>query len=217
MRNRTLALLLVAVIPLTGCLQKDTSTTIYVRDDGTVEWSVLDRDVRSDEEDAGKRAEEERTYIDAILGWTDDLTKGFAALGGTNIRSVVFRDRAPFSTRRSADFEHLNQIWERAFKSCQIPHGLELKTDGVVTTWTMVVQVDPAPESPDTCDSKAISAVLSDSDHLRIMLESGKFVSATGFTIVSADTVELEDIVEDTVRANNGVVTFSLTWERKAA
>jgi hypothetical protein len=218
MRNKTLALLLlVAVIPLAGCLQKESSTTIYLRNDGTIEWAVLDQNVRSDEQDTGKRADEERAYIDPILNGTDRLTEGFRALGGTNVRSVVLRDRAPFATLRSADFEHLNQVWERALKSCQIPHRLELKTDGLVTTWTMAVQVEPEPESPNGCDADAVSAVLSDStDHLRIMLESGKFLSATGFKILSTDSVELEEITGETVKNNNGVLTFSLTWERKA-
>jgi len=215
MRHRTLALLLlVGVIPLVACLQKDTTTTIYIRNDGSIEWAVLDQDVRSDEEDTGKRADEERTYIDAIWGGTDSLTKGFGALGGTNIRSVVLRDRAPFATLRSADFEHLNQVWERALKSCQVPHRLQLKTDGVVTTWTMAIQVDPEPKSPDDCDSEAIGALLSDSDHLRVMLESGKFLSATGFKITSSDTAELEEMDSDTIKKGNGVLTFSLTWER---
>ena len=217
MRNKTLALLLlVAVCPLVGCIEKDSSTTIYIRNDGTIEWAVLDQNVRSNEDDAGKRADEERTYIDAILGGIDSLTKGFRALGGTNVRSVVIRDRAPFATLRSADFEHLNQVWERALKSCQVPHRLELKTDGLVTTWTMVVRVDMESKSPSDCDTDAVDAVLSDSDHLRIMLESGKFLSATGFKILSADSVELEEPTDETIKNSNGVLTFSLTWERKA-
>jgi hypothetical protein len=217
MRHRTFALLLlVAVCPLVGCIEKDSSTTIYIRNDGTIEWAVLDQNVRSNEDDAGKRADEERTYIDAILGGIDSLTKGFRALGGTNVRSVVIRDRAPFATLRSADFEHLNQVWERALKSCQVPHRLELKTDGLVTTWTMVVRVDMESKSPSDCDTDAVDAVLSDSDHLRIMLESGKFLSATGFKILSADSVELEEPTDETIKNSNGVLTFSLTWERKA-
>jgi len=188
MRHRFLALLLlVAVVPLAACLQKETVTTIYIRNDGSIEWAVMDQDVHSDEEDAGKRAEEERTYIDSIQGGIDGLTKGFRALGGTNVRSLVVRDRAPFATLRSADFEHLNQVWERALKSCQLPHRLELTTDGVVTTWTMAIQVD---------------------------LESGKFLWATGFTMVGSDTAELEEVDSDTIEKNGGLLTFSLMWER---
>jgi hypothetical protein len=216
MKHRTLALLLVAVVPLAACLQKDTTTTIYVRNDGTIEWAVLDHDVRSDEEDTGKRADEERAYIDAIWGGTDSLTQGFRALGGTNIRSTVLRERAPFATLRSAEFQHLNQVWERALKSCQVPHRLELKADGLVTTWTMAIQIDPEPRSPDDCDGKAIEAVLSDSDHLRIVLESGKFLSATGFKITGPNTAELEETDSDSIKQGSGVLTFSLTWERGA-
>jgi len=216
MRHKIFALLLLAaIVPLGACIEKDTSTTIYIRNDGTIEWAVLDQNVRSNEEDSGKRFDEERTYIDDILGGIDRLTKGFRTLGGTNIKSVVLRDRAPFATLRSADFEHLNQVWERGFESCQVPHRLSLKTDGVVTTWTLAIQVDPEPESSDSCNSEAIEALLSDSsEHLRIMLESGTFVSATGFTITNSDTAEVQDIDSDTIKKNEGWVVFSLTWKK---
>ena len=101
-------------------------------------------------------------------------------------------------------------------KSCQIPHRLELTTDGAVTTWTMAVRFDPDDTSRDACDSDAINAVLSDSDHLRIVIESGTFVSATGFKTLGPDTVELEDVDSDTIKKNDGVLTFSLTWKREA-
>ena len=218
MRYKTLALvLLVGAAPLVGCLQKDTSTTIFIRNDGSIEWSVLDRNVRSDETDPGKRADEEQNYLYAVQGGTDDLTAGFRVLGGTNIRAEVLRDRVPFSTLRSADFTNMNQVWERAFLKCQVPHRIELKTDGVTTTWTMAIQVDPEPDEAVGCDTKAIEALLSDSsEHLRIMLESGKFVSATGFTLAGSDTAEVRDIDSDTITKNGGVVTLSLTWERMA-
>jgi len=216
MRHKTLALLLLAaIIPLGACIEKDTSTTIYIRNDGTIEWAVLDQNVRSTEEDSGKRLDEERTYMNDILGGIDRLTKGFRTLGGTSIKSVVLRDQAPFATLRSADFEHLSQVWERALKSCQVPHRLSLKSDGVVTTWRMAIQVDPEPESSDNCDSEAIEALLSDSsDHLRIMLESGTFVSAAGFTITKSDTAELQDIDSDTIRTDDGWVVLSLVWRK---
>lgn len=216
MKHKTLALmLLVAVVPLTACLEKDTNTTIFIRNDGTIEWAVMDQNVRSNEEDTGKRLDEERTYVTDILGGTDRLTRSFRALGGTNIKSVVMRDQAPFATRRSADFEHLNQVWERTFKACQIPHRLTLKTDGVVTVWTMSIQVEPEPEKTDACETDALDALVSEStEHLRIMLESGTFESATGFTLVGKDTAELANIDSDTIKKGNGVVVLSLTWKR---
>jgi len=216
MRHKTLALLLfVAVVPLTACLEKDTNTTIYLRNDGTIEWAVMDQNVRSNEEDSGKRLDEERTYINDILGGTDRLTRSFRALGGTNIKSVVMRDRAPFGTLRSADFEHLNQVWERTFKACQIPHRLTLKTDGLVTTWTMAIQVEPEPEKTDECESDALEALVSEStEHLRLVLESGTFESATGFTLVGKNTAELADINSDTIKKTSGVVVLSLTWKK---
>jgi hypothetical protein len=51
---------------------------------------------------------------------------------------------------------------------------------------------------------------------MRFVLESGKFLSATGFKILGSDTAELEEVDSDTLKKNDGVLTFSLTWERGA-
>jgi hypothetical protein len=215
MRRALLGLLLVAILPMTGCLQKDSTTTIYLHDDGTIEWGVLDQNVRSDESDAGKHLDEERGYIQAIWNGTDELTRGFRALGGRNVRTTVLRDRAPFSTRRSAGFDNMNQVWERAFEGCPIPHRLSLTTEGAVTTWTFSIQVDPWPDEPADCDKDGIEALLSNgADHLRIILESGTFVAASGFTITAPDAVEIIETDSDAVTKGNGVLTFSLTWKK---
>ena len=38
-----------------GCLQKETSHTLYLAPDGSVEWVTSEANVRSDEAEAGKR------------------------------------------------------------------------------------------------------------------------------------------------------------------
>jgi len=60
------------------------------------------------------------------------------------------------------------------------------------------------------CGCDAIEAALP-SGHLRVMLESGTFLSATGFTIVGSDTAEAEDGDSGTSKKNDGVIVFWLT------
>ena len=55
MKRTLTAFALAAALAATGCLQKATTSTIYLRTDGSLDWVVLERDVRSDESDAVKR------------------------------------------------------------------------------------------------------------------------------------------------------------------
>ena len=45
-----------------GCLQKEVGQTIYLSPSGAV-WTVIERDVRSDEKDPASRIREEQDYL----------------------------------------------------------------------------------------------------------------------------------------------------------
>ena len=50
-----------------GCLIKDTTQTVYLEPDGTVTWSVLEKDVRSD----APRAEDRADLLDGSCAHCD--------------------------------------------------------------------------------------------------------------------------------------------------
>ena len=214
--KRTLpALLFATALTVTGCLQKDTTSTMYLRADGSFDWVVLDASVRSDEKDPARRSEEERGYITAVHNGEDDVTRGFRSLGGTNLGTTVLRDRVPYSVLRSATFDRIDRIFERELKACNIPYRSEFKTDGAVTTWTLTVKILPEPDAPPNCEGDGVDALFTDAgDHLRIVLESGSFLAVTGFTRIGDDAVELPDVSSETIEKNNGVLVFSLSWKQ---
>ena len=65
----------------TGCLQKDTSHTLYIAPDGSVCWVTSEAGVRSNESEMRKRLPEEQSYIGAALLGMHGVARGLAALG----------------------------------------------------------------------------------------------------------------------------------------
>ena len=62
--------LVVASSLTTGCLQRETSHTLYLAPDGSVEWVTSETNVRSDEAEVGKRLIEEQTIRRGVAGHT---------------------------------------------------------------------------------------------------------------------------------------------------
>ena len=217
MKRLIMSLGLAAALVTTGCLQKDTTSTIYIGADGRIEWIVLDRQVRSDEKDAAKRWAEEQAYIDAVWSGRDNVTKSFKALGGTNVRTQVLRDKVPYDVVRSANFDNLGKLFARELARCGVPHRSEYKTTGTVTTWTLAIQVEPEPPAVEGCDEDGPLDGLSDAiNHLEVVLESGAFTNAVGFKKVASDKMVLDDVSSDTIKKNGGWVIVSLTWDGEA-
>jgi len=217
MRHQLIGLGVAAALVTAGCLQKDTTSTIYVGSDGRIEWVVFDRQVRSDESDPAKRGAEQQAFIDAVWSGQDNVTKGFKALGGTNVRTQVLRDTVPYEVVRSANFDNLGKLFARELSRCGVPHRSEYKTTGTVTTWTLAVQVEPEPPAVEGCDEDGPLDWLSDAiNHLEVVLESGAFVDAVGFTKVAADKMVYEDVSSETIKTNGGWVIVSLTWDTAA-
>src|SRR4029453_14546850 len=64
----------------TGCLQKETSHTLYLPPDGAGEWIAWESARRSDEAEVGKRLIEEQAYIGPALLGAHGVARGLAAL-----------------------------------------------------------------------------------------------------------------------------------------
>ena len=100
--TRTLTIVaLAAALAATGCLQKETTSTIYLRTDGSFDWVVLERHVRSDESDAAKREAEEFGYVDGVARDRHPVAEAFRALGGQDVRTRLLRDTTPVRRRWS--------------------------------------------------------------------------------------------------------------------
>jgi len=215
--TRTLKIVaLTAALATAGCLQKVTTSTIYLRADGSFDWVVLERDVRSDEADATARDAEERGYLDAVGRDQHGVAEAFRALGGHGVRTRLIRETRPYAVAVDASFDSLSAVFDSQLAGCGVAYDISQTVEGDVTTWRLWADVgedgDKLDTSSDTCG--AALGGLSSALDLTIVLQSGTFTKAEGFTRTAADTATLDDESgEKTLKANNGHLVLSLSWK----
>ena len=100
-----------------GCLQKEVTPAVYISPSG-VTWSVIERDVRSDNEDTGARILEEQDYVLAASAGKHGVAEAFRALGAQSVTTTWLRRVRPYSVMTEGRFADLRQIAEG---SCGTP------------------------------------------------------------------------------------------------
>jgi len=215
MKRITLALVMAASIAPTACLQKDTTSTIYLRQDGSLDWVVIEQNVRSDETDAAKRIAEETAYLDAVASGEQGVAETFLALGADDVRIRWLRSERPYAVMVDARFDSLAGVFDRWLTRCRVPHETGMTQDGGVTTWRLWIDVGPDGEGiegdhGDGCDDGLDG--LMDALDMRIMLESGTFTSATGFKLEGTDTAVIDQEGVEHAYKTTGRIELSLSW-----
>jgi hypothetical protein len=116
-----------------------------------------------------------------------------------------------------AHFDSLAGVFDRLLSPCGIPYQSVITESDGVTTWSLVADVGVDGERldarlPDACGRGA--GELSDAfETLRIVLESGNFTAATGFTLQGTVAAVMDEkAVEESVKST-GVVELSLSWK----
>jgi hypothetical protein len=201
---RTLAAL--AVVGLAslgaGCIEKDTRSVIYLDPGGSLTWTVLETDVRSNSEQPAERVQEEADYRRTMLSNPTPLVLFFESLGGRQVSRTVLKDTAPFEVHTSAAFDRLDVLFERVCAATSYVCVAGMTIDGRRTTLTveMVSEFEvPGPEQDALADALGT---------LKFVLVEGRFVEASGFVLAGRTATLGEKAVEgDPVR-------ITLTWEK---
>jgi len=216
MRRTALSLTMAAALISAACLQKDTTSTIYLHQDGSFDWVILEQNVRSDGQDEASRLSEEAGYVDGISRGDNGVVDSLLALGGQDVRVRWLRSRRPYAAMVDARFDSLAGMFDRVLASCGIPYDSRLtESDGVVT-WTLWtdVGIDGARlthEALEAC-GEGLDGLDEALDTLRIVLESGAFTGATGFTLAGSIVAVFDEAaVEERVKTT-GVIELSLSW-----
>jgi hypothetical protein len=213
MRKR-LGLIVLAAASATGCLQKDTTHTLYLSPDGRLSWLAAERDVRSDDADPVRRFAEEQGYIVAAAGGVHGIGRGLAALDPTRLRTRVIRSERPFFVVTEAEFSSLEFAVQRMLVQLRAPGDVNVTGDGSVTTLRARIDAFAAEESGDTPETDVVELV-ENLDRYRIALTAGRYTSATGFTLTEGNTVAVPVKTPwETIVSNGGVLELSLTWTR---
>ncbi len=205
------ALTLALALTSAACLTKETRSTVYVEDDGSVTWTILETDVRSDSTSPVEARQEEDGYLAEHEGGRSRLAAALTAVGGRDTRVFLLHSRAPFEAHASARFDSLESVVTGYCAARRWVCSSNMERDGGKTTWTWtVVMEDGADDAED--DDESLDALDEAVSNLRICLGSSRFLAATGFKL-DGDRVATIDPDEDVDGQER--YTFSLTWERQ--
>jgi hypothetical protein len=216
MKRIAFLLVLAATVATAACLQKDTTSTMYLRQDGSFDWVILEQNVRSDERTEASRLSEEARYADGISRGDTGLVDGLLALGAEDVHVQWLRSRRPYAVMVDARFDSLAKVSDRVLAPCGVPYESRItESDGVVT-WTFRADVGLGGEGIESNAGEDCGNQLDGLDdafeHLRIILESGTFTAAKGFALDAADVATIDEAgMEENVKTT-GIVELSLSW-----
>jgi hypothetical protein len=201
---------LAAALSALGCIEKETTHSIYLSPDGAVAWTTLERDVRSTAEDAGARGTEEATYLAAALAGTNDVAEGLAALEPLRVQTRVLRRERPFSVLTEARFTSVQALGLRILGELRIPGDVYVTQSGEITT--LHIHLDCRGMDTDEDRDTAVTSLVDELSTYRIVLTEGHFVEATGFALEGKDTIARP--VATSQDLPEAVVDLSLAWRR---
>jgi hypothetical protein len=200
------AAVMAAMVAASGCLAKDETNTWYLDAAGSVTWSVIEKDVRSDADTAADRAREESTYIDAVRAGTHPKAQAFEALDAREVRAQIVRAVVPFTVVTHARFDSLAALGQGLLQRMGLAGTSVMTREGPIATWTLSAR------NPHRGDAEPASDNDVSFDKLSVVLVTGRFVSAEGFTL--GDGGRIATLVEpdgDPFK-DGGTLVLRLTW-----
>ncbi|HSL22367.1 MAG TPA: hypothetical protein VK886_12595 [Vicinamibacterales bacterium] len=218
MRRLTGIIVMAAAVSAAGCLQKETTHTIYLTPDGKASWMAVEKDVRSDEQAPARRLSEEQQYILAAQAGEHGVARGLAALSPTRLRTRIIRDERPFVVVTEAEFSSIEFAAQRIVTGLGLPADVLVIYDGPVTTLRVRIDVAQAveneKETPEGDQENPIGELAEDLDRYRFVLTAGRFVHATGFRLADNNTAAVPiEPPRDAIAANGGILELSLSWQ----
>jgi hypothetical protein len=213
-RTARLTLLLVIGLASAGCLQKDTTHTLYLSPDGSVRWIVDESGVHSDESDAGQRLAEEQAYIGPALTGAHRVALGLQAIAPDSlVRTTIIRDERPFHVVTDARFFRVDRMFERLFKESGVKAAVALAEDD--GRHHLRMRFDFSREVEDR--NSPAAALLEDFENYRFVLTEGRFVAGGGFDVPNRTRAVLSrEWIEAISRAvsDKREIELVLTWTR---
>lgn len=201
--------LLAATLSLAGCLDKETTHTLYLSPDGAVAWTTLEHSVRSDGKDAKAGNAEEAEYLASALAGTNDVANGLAALEPIRVQTRVLRRERPFTVMTEARFASAEELANR------IIAAFRLQGDACVTREadevTLHIHLDLRGADDQENDKTPVEALVDELSTYRIVLTDGRFVAATGFSLNDNQRIATPIAAPD--EQVKGVFDLSLTWK----
>ena len=211
LKTTHLAVVLAAVVT-GGCLQKETTHTLFMSPDGRVAWVAVEANVHSDESDPGKRQAEEHAYIGPALIGTHRVARGLQALDPTSlVRTTVIRDERPFHVVTEASFARVDTVLERLLTENGLPARVTTEREESGARLRIRFDFSRTLVERDT----PASALLEDLEHFVFVLPEGSFIAGGGFEVLNRTRARLSkeafDAIEQGVEAHRPM-ELTLAW-----
>jgi hypothetical protein len=204
---------LAAAAVMSGCLVKDTDTTITIRPDGSGTWTIVDRDVHSQADTLADRLREEQEYLADVWEGRYEPALALDAIGCSDVSTQVIRSQWPFLVITSCRFADLGALWQQWLDAAGLRGQSRLEVDGDRTTWSVWADTsDEAPAGTTTARGVRVDSLLG-GDFPRLFLRHGQFVEATGFELADDRRVATLKAFDDKeLEKAGGNLVLALTW-----
>ncbi len=192
---RCAALVVLSAIAMleAGCLVKETTATLSLNPDGSVHWSVLERNIHATGDTPADRERQEREFMALAEAGTSPAAEALRAAGGSNVSSRTVSAVWPFAVLTEGDFSDIARLTTECLKRGGISAHSTLSRNGERNTWNVDIDLTDASTDADA-ESPSVADVLLD-ERTPLFLRHGQFTEAVGFDITDDGRVaRLEDL-----------------------
>lgn len=203
--------ILMTCLLMTGCLVGETTHTFYLDPHGALTWSVLERNIRSDQDDLAERRAEENGYIDRALDGRHDVARALDFLDPMDGSWEVLRGTRPFTVLTEARFESPAHLAWALMDRLGARGNAWMESEGEKRRFVLILEVEQECDDDDAFDE--LSALVAEMNDYRIHLTAGRFVDAVGFELQGEDNIAVPQEVE---QDESGNLVYSLTWTTTA-
>ncbi len=182
MRSAALAAVVGIAMLSGGCLVKDTTATLCLEPDGSVTWTVIERNIHATGDAPADRQREEEEFMAEVAADRHPNAVAFRDMGGTDARTDVISSRWPFAVLTEARFPDIARVVQNYFDRAGMKVESTLRRDGTRTTWTLVLDMSDETESGGSDASGSLDA-MPDAELPIVVIQHGQFIDATGFDI----------------------------------
>ena len=195
---------MLAAAACSGCLVKEVRHTVYLGASGAV-WSVIEKDVRSDEKVAADRIREEHDYLLAARAGQHGVAQALRGMGAESVTTTWLRRDRPYSVMTEARFADVRQLTMAILREAQAQGDVTLVRDGCRTRFGVCLNLEQSGSKADS----PLEALMDDLETYRLVLTEGRFISADGFEILDGGSIAVPDKKKAPV---DGILTLALTW-----
>jgi hypothetical protein len=213
-----LALTLGLVIAGASCIERDLNQTISIEPDGSVTWTVIEANVRSDNPDGPEFQREADEWFSRARAGRHGTAEAFRALGATSVESQILREVWPYAVSTTGRFPDPGSLFQVMLDRLGIDGRSTIEQIGGRTTWTISYSPDepgPAARRPDDDEAnQGLEALVSEwPKQCRFAIRHGRFVDSVGFDIeAGGHGARLRDDADEARKEADGPVAISLAW-----